>query len=96
MFLGGQRHIAAARAGEIDHPDVLVRVRDAMDVEEPRRNQSAHTRLTGRRTFAEQFRFLRRVANRFSEANDAVSTVRFVRGEVDDRSGKLPAEARTA
>ncbi len=44
--------------------------------------------------YAEQFRFLRRVANRFSEANDAVSTIRNVKTQVDDRRGKLPAEAR--
>jgi photosystem II stability/assembly factor-like uncharacterized protein len=44
--------------------------------------------------YAEQFRFLRRVANRFSEANDAVSTIRVVKTEVDDRRGKLPSEAR--
>ena len=46
--------------------------------------------------YHEQFRFLRRVANRFSEANEAVSTIRNVRGDVDDRGGKLPANARTA
>jgi hypothetical protein len=43
---------------------------------------------------AEQFRFMRRVADRFGQANDAVKTIRFVRREVDDRRGKLAADAR--
>ncbi|HJQ18908.1 MAG TPA: glycosyl hydrolase [Gemmatimonadaceae bacterium] len=44
--------------------------------------------------YAAQARFLKRVADRFSEANDAVSSIRDIRSAVDDRRGKLPAEAR--
>jgi hypothetical protein len=36
-----------------------------------------------------QFQFLQRVSRRFSEANDAVKTVRYVHSEVDDRRGRL-------
>ena len=45
--------------------------------------------------YNEQFRFLRRVATRFSEANDAVKTVRFVKSEVEDRRGRLSSDLRT-
>ena len=45
---------------------------------------------------AEQFRFLQRVASRFSDANDAVKTMRYVRREVEDRSGKLSGDARVS
>jgi hypothetical protein len=46
--------------------------------------------------YTEQFRFVRRVATRFGEANDAVKTVRYVQREVDDRRGKLSGESRTS
>jgi len=46
--------------------------------------------------YMEQFRFLQRVSNRFTQANEAVATVRFVRGEVDDRKGKLSGEAKAS
>jgi hypothetical protein len=44
--------------------------------------------------YAEQFRFLRKVESRFSEANDAVKTSRYVKSEVEDRRGKIPAEVK--
>ena len=43
--------------------------------------------------YVAQFRFLQRVAARFSEANDAVRTVRYVESEVADRRGKLSGNA---
>ncbi len=43
-----------------------------------------------------QFRFLQRVAGRFSEANDAVKTIRYVRAEIEDRRGKLSGDALAA
>ncbi len=46
--------------------------------------------------YNEQFRFLRRVAGRFGDANDAVKTIRFVRGEVEDRRGKIGGDFRAA
>jgi photosystem II stability/assembly factor-like uncharacterized protein len=46
--------------------------------------------------YAEQFRFLNRVAAKFGQANEAVSTVRYVRGEVEDRQGKLSGESKTS
>jgi photosystem II stability/assembly factor-like uncharacterized protein len=46
--------------------------------------------------YMEQFRFLQRVSNRFTQANDAVATIRYVRGEVDDRKGKLSGEAKAS
>lgn len=45
--------------------------------------------------YGEQFRFLRRVANRFGEANDAVKSIRFVKNEVDDRRGRLNGDLRS-
>ena len=45
--------------------------------------------------YSEQFRFLRRVASRFGEANDAVKTIRFVKSEVDDRRGRLSGNLRS-
>ena len=44
--------------------------------------------------YMEQFRFLQRVSNRFTQANEAVSTIRLVRSEVDDRKGKLSGDAK--
>jgi hypothetical protein len=44
--------------------------------------------------YAEQFKFLQRVATKFGQANEAVSTIRYVRGEVDDRKGKLSGESK--
>jgi photosystem II stability/assembly factor-like uncharacterized protein len=46
--------------------------------------------------YAEQFRFVQRVAGRFSEANDAVKTIRYVRREVEGRRGKLSGDARAS
>ena len=46
--------------------------------------------------YAEQFRFLERVSRRFSEANDAVKTIRYVRREIDDRRAKLNGGAKTS
>ena len=43
-----------------------------------------------------QFRFLRRAAARFSEANDAVKTMRYVKSEVEDRRGKIGSEHKQA
>jgi hypothetical protein len=43
-----------------------------------------------------QFRFLRRVSSRFSEANDAVKTIRYVQREVDDRREKVTGDDRNA
>jgi hypothetical protein len=43
-----------------------------------------------------QFRFLRRAAARFGEANDAVKTMRYVKSEVEDRRGKIDAEHKRA
>jgi hypothetical protein len=47
-------------------------------------------------SYAEQYRFLNRVANRFGQANEAVATIRHVRGEVEDRQGRLGTEQRAA
>lgn len=44
--------------------------------------------------YAEQFRFIRRVASRFGEANDAVKTIRYVGRELEDRRDKLSGEPR--
>jgi hypothetical protein len=44
---------------------------------------------------AEQFRFLRRVANRFSDANNAVITIRNLRDDVDDRRNRLQGQPRS-
>jgi len=41
-----------------------------------------------------QARFLKRVSDRFSEANDAVKAIRDVRTGVDDRRTKIPADVR--
>jgi hypothetical protein len=41
--------------------------------------------------YAEQFAFLRKIEGRFSEANDGVKTIRWVRHELEDRKAKLPA-----
>jgi photosystem II stability/assembly factor-like uncharacterized protein len=46
--------------------------------------------------YMEQFRFLQRVSNRFTQANEAVATIRYVRGEVDDRKTKLSGEAKAS
>ncbi len=46
--------------------------------------------------YMEQFRFSQRVSNRFTQANEAVATIRYVRGEVDDRKGKLSSEAKAS
>jgi photosystem II stability/assembly factor-like uncharacterized protein len=46
--------------------------------------------------YAEQFKFLQHVATKFGQANEAVSTIRYVRGEVDDRQGKLSGESLTS
>ena len=52
-----------------------------------------HRTIT-RADYAEQFRFLRRIAARFSEANDAVKMIRFVRAEIEDRRARLTGDAR--
>ncbi|HMC55072.1 MAG TPA: glycosyl hydrolase [Gemmatimonadaceae bacterium] len=41
-----------------------------------------------------QARFLNRVSARFSDANDAVKSIRDIRSAVEDRRGKVPAEVR--
>jgi len=41
-----------------------------------------------------QSRFLRRVSDRFTEANDAVKAIRDVRRDVADRRGKVPTEIK--
>jgi hypothetical protein len=46
--------------------------------------------------YQEQFRFLRRGAQRFSEANDAVKTMRYVKSEVENRRGRIGAEHKQA
>jgi hypothetical protein len=46
-----------------------------------------------RADYAEQFRFLQRVNARFGDANDAVSTIRALRHDLDDRRGKLSGDA---
>jgi hypothetical protein len=45
--------------------------------------------------YAAQFRFLQRVSDRFSAANEAVKTIRYVRSQVDDRRTKLSGDAGT-
>ena len=45
--------------------------------------------------YVAQARFLKRVADRFGEANDAVKAIRDVRTGVDDRRGKVPEEVRS-
>ena len=44
--------------------------------------------------YAAQSRFLKRVSDRFGEANEAVKVIRDVRRDVDDRRGRVPAEIR--
>jgi hypothetical protein len=58
----------------------------------------ADPRITGvtAADYQEQFRFLRRAAQRFGEANDAVKTIRYTRSEVEDRRGKIGADHKTA
>jgi photosystem II stability/assembly factor-like uncharacterized protein len=46
--------------------------------------------------YAEQFRFLERVTRRFSDANDAVKTIRYLREQIEDRRAKLSGDARTS
>jgi hypothetical protein len=41
--------------------------------------------------YAEQFALLMKVRDRFSEANDAVKTIRHVRNEMENRRTRLPA-----
>jgi photosystem II stability/assembly factor-like uncharacterized protein len=41
--------------------------------------------------YAEQFALLMKIRDRFSEANDAVKTIRHVKSELTDRRGRLPA-----
>ena len=55
MLLGGERHVAAHGARPVNHSDVLVRVRDAVDVEESRGDQRARARLRGGRPLADEF-----------------------------------------
>ena len=44
--------------------------------------------------YAEQFAFLTRIRDRFSETNDAVKTIRFVKRELADRRGRIAADRR--
>ena len=44
--------------------------------------------------YVAQSRFLKRVSDRFGEANDAVKSIRDVRSGVEDRRGKMPSELR--
>jgi hypothetical protein len=46
--------------------------------------------------YVAQSRFLKRVSDRFADANDAVKAIRDVRRDVEDRRGKVPAEIRQA
>jgi hypothetical protein len=46
--------------------------------------------------YVAQSRFLKRVSDRFSEANDAVKAIRDVRRDVEDRRGKVPSEIKVS
>src|SRR5947209_4029470 len=52
---GGKGEAAVSGARPINHADVLVRVSDAMNVQEARSNQSPCACTGGGRAFAEQF-----------------------------------------
>lgn len=53
----GQRNIPFARACPIDHADVVMRIGDAVNIEEARGDQGDGSGLCGRRAFADQFNF---------------------------------------
>ena len=55
VLFSSQRERAISRTCPIDHADVLVRVRDAVNIEEPRRDQSSGTGRSRWRPFAQQF-----------------------------------------
>src|SRR4051812_7217155 len=55
MFFRRQRHLPTLGSRPINHPDMLVRFIDAMDVEKARRDQSACSWSSGGGTFPEQF-----------------------------------------
>ncbi|HEU4994239.1 MAG TPA: glycosyl hydrolase, partial [Gemmatimonadaceae bacterium] len=44
--------------------------------------------------YAAQSRFIKRVADRFGEANEAVRAIRELRRDVDDRRGRVPSELK--
>jgi hypothetical protein len=46
--------------------------------------------------YAEQFALLRRIRDRFSETNDAVKTIRYVKRELEDRRQKLSADRQAS
>jgi len=46
--------------------------------------------------YAEQFALLTKIRDRFSETNDAVKTIRYVKRELDDRRGRLSGDRQAA
>jgi photosystem II stability/assembly factor-like uncharacterized protein len=46
--------------------------------------------------YAEQFALLTKIRDRFSEVNDAVKTIRYVKRELDDRRGRLATNQQAA
>src|SRR6266516_7171774 len=55
-MLGSRKSdLAVLWSSPVNHADVFMRVGDAMDVKEPRRDQGARARLCRRRAFADQF-----------------------------------------
>src|SRR5437867_2027616 len=67
MFIGreGQRPILRARP--INHADMLMRLADAVDVQEPWSNQGARAGARGGRSFAEQFHVESALLSRFAQ-----------------------------
>lgn len=55
MLFGGKRGRAVFHAREVDHPDVFMRIADAVNIEKSRRDQRARTGLGRRWTLAHEF-----------------------------------------
>ena len=70
MLDGRQGNPAVPWASPVNHPDVLVCVGDAVDVEETRRNQRARARLRCGRPLADQFHIEAALLLRFTQCRD--------------------------
>ena len=55
MLLFGQSKLAAFRPSPIDHPDMLMRIGDMMNIKETWSDKSPRAVTSGRRPFAKQF-----------------------------------------
>ena len=55
MLRNCQRQRAVLGSGPVNHADVLVSLRDAMDIQEPGSDERSRARLGGWRSLAEQF-----------------------------------------